>query len=237
MTSDNKRRSSSRSAAELMAELQKKPEYLQSESERAERRRESMESYRAAVVPVLDELATVGFPVQSVGELRRLGRPYRLAVPVLVRWLSRIDNRDVKEDIVRTLSVPWAREAAMPLVTAFRQILDPAETDLRWTIGNALEVLANDEIASELIEVATDRRYGRDREMVVLGLGRLKDQRVPNVLMNLLVDEDVVGHAVMALGKLRIEEARSQIEALLEHPKSWVRKEAKKALAKIEGTR
>jgi hypothetical protein len=36
----------------------------------------------------------------------------------------------------------------------------------RWAIGNALEVLANDEIREGLLELAAVRRYGKAREMV-----------------------------------------------------------------------
>jgi HEAT repeat protein len=116
----------------------------------------------------------------------------------------------------------------------FEQAEDPTGAGLRWAIGSALEVLANDEIADGMIKLATDRRYGKAREMVVVGLGKLRDARVIDVLLNLLSDDEVVGHAVMALGKLRARTARSRIEPLLNHPKPWVRKEAKKALANID---
>jgi hypothetical protein len=47
---------------------------------------------------LLGELAAVGFPVDSVWDLRRSGAPYRAAVPVLVTWLPRVCCRDVVED-------------------------------------------------------------------------------------------------------------------------------------------
>jgi HEAT repeat protein len=55
------------------------------------------------------------------------------------------------------------------------------------------------------------------------------------VLIDLLHDDQVAGHAVMALGKLKTREGREQIEHLLDHPQPWVRKEAKKVLAKWDG--
>jgi len=36
------------------------------------------------------------------------------------------------------------------------------------------------------------------------------------------------------LGKLKAEKARPYIERFLDHPKAWVRREAKKALAKLD---
>ena len=143
----------------------------------------------------------------------------------------------MKGDIARTLSVPWAGDAVGTLVLAFERAEDATGRGLRWVIGNALEVLASDVIADALIRLATDRRYGRVRERVVVELGKLTDPRAVEALHDLLGDEEVVGHAVMALGTLRARAARSRVEALLTHPKPWIWKEAKKALARIDKAR
>lgn len=205
-------------------------------SQAEERERERLAAIarnKVDAAPVVEALRGVGFQVESVADLFRNNADYRSAVPILLEWLPRVANLDVKQDIVRALSVKWARHAAPLLIAEFEKADDPTGTGLRWAIGNALEVLANDEIAGGMIQVATDRRYGRAREMVVVGLGKLKDARVTDVLLNLLADDEVVGHAVMALGKLRATVARSRIEPLLKHPKPWVRREAKKALASM----
>ncbi len=183
---------------------------------------------------MIADLAAAGFEVGAVGDLRRLTTPYPQAVPVLIRWLPRVHDPAVKEDIVRTLSVPWAKDAAPLLLSEFERTEDSTGTGLRWAIGNALEVLANDMIADGMIKLATDRRYGKAREMIVVGLAKLNAARVADVLLELLADDEVVGHAVMALGTLRSRAARPRIERLLTHPKSWIRKEAKKALANID---
>jgi HEAT repeat protein len=49
----------------------------------------------------------------------------------------------------------------------------------------------------------------------------------------LLGDADVVGHAVIGLGKLRASRARPQVEALLRHEKAWIRRAAKTALGRM----
>lgn len=85
-----------------------------------------------------------------------------------------------------------------------------------------------------MLSFATDRRYGAATRMIVLGLAKLKGTRVVDVLLSLLTDDEVAGHAVIALGSLRVKRARSRIEPLLKHPKPWIRKEAKRALTKID---
>jgi HEAT repeat protein len=186
--------------------------------------------------PVLEDIGGRGLVVDSVADLFNKKLDYRAIVPILIDWLPRIDNRDVKEDIVRALSVKWAKgtPAARALVAEFERADDPGNLELRWAIGNALEVLASDELAEDLMRLACERRYGRAREMVVLALGKLKDPRATDVLLDLLEDDEVVGHAVSALGKLRAAKARSRIEPLVEHPKAWIRQEARKALARID---
>ena len=223
-----------KSAAELMGELQRDPGFLARQKEKDDERRRSFEANRAAAKDLLAELADAGFEVAAVGDLRRLGKPYPKAVPTLVRWLPRVQYVALKEDIIRTLSVPWAREARQALLAEFERADDGASGALRWAIGNALEVLAADEIAEDMIKLAINPRYGKAREMIVLGLGKLKQPRVVDVLTDLLHDEEVVGHAVMALGRLRAHSARPRIEPLLRHPKPWVRREAKKALARMK---
>ena len=69
---------------------------------------------------VLKELADVGYPAESVAELRSSGTRYRAAVPVLLRWLDRSETAFEREQIVRALSVPWARDEALgPLIELF----------------------------------------------------------------------------------------------------------------------
>jgi HEAT repeat protein len=70
--------------------------------------------------------------------------------------------------------------------------------------------------------------------MVVVGLAKLKDPRAVPLLVELLEDEEVAGHAVMALRKMGATPARSSVERFLQDPRAWVRSEAKKAIAKFD---
>jgi hypothetical protein len=188
---------------------------------------------------ILAELAAVGFRVRSLADLRHSGTRYRDAIPVLLGWLSKTTDRKVEAEIVRALSVPWAKPAATkPLIDQFRQVdesVDPTGTGLRWTIGSALEVVFDDASFDELVELAEDRRYGKARQMVVLGLGKSKRPEAVDVLLRLVDDPDVDGHAVKALGKLKAPAARIALEVKLNDQRAWVRKEAAKALAKLAG--
>ena len=225
-------------ADDLLRELEAKPEYLERQRGRMEQRVENRRRYAEAAAGLVADLRAAGFAVSTVAELRKRGVGGRRAVPLLVRWLTNVSYLPLKRDIVATLGSPWARpDGARPLLREYRSI-DPREDPpggLRWAIGDALERVADESVLDDVLAIATDKQQGRERALVVVSLGNMvkERERVVPVLLDLLGDADVAPYAVMGLGKLRAAEARSAIERFLNDPEPWVRKEAKKALARL----
>jgi HEAT repeat protein len=120
------------------------------------------------------------------------------------------------------------------LLGEFKAAPPSEEEGLGWAVASALETVADDSVFDEIAALATDRRYGKSRRMLALSLGNMTDPRAVDVLLDLLNDEEVAAHAVMGLGKLKAKKAAPKIEPFLEHPRPWVRREAKKALARIQ---
>ena len=210
-----------------------------------QRRKDELDKSRAAAAfrhssictPILTELSDNGFVYDSLDDLRKRGGRYGGAVPILLKWLKRVDDYDVKESIVRTLTVPWAKpEAAPALISEFRKITDDAakSQSLKWAIANGLVVVADETVVNDLIQLVTDTRHGKSREMIAVALGNMKDPRVADVLVSLLQDEQMAGHAIIGLGKLRSVGTRSALEPFLNHRKSWIRAEAKKSIERID---
>lgn len=209
---------------------------MKPQAQEEERRQQIITANREASKPVLAELSQAGLEVEWISDLYNRGVDYRRAIPILLRWLPCVENPAVKEAIVRALSVPWAKHTKAPtlLVEEFRR--SKSDFGLNWAIGNALSVVADDDVLNDIVGLIRDKRYGKAREMLVVALGNMKTPDVKNTLIDLLEDEDLAGYAIMALSKLKTKEARPAIERFLNHPKSWVRKEAKKALVKIDKT-
>ncbi|MDZ8171639.1 HEAT repeat domain-containing protein [Microbacterium xanthum] len=186
---------------------------------------------------ILQDLAALGYAVDSLSSLRMSGVNYRDAVPVLLEHLRKVQDTKVKGEVVRALSVPWARPAATPvLIDEFRHAEDATGLGLRWTVGNALEVVWDDAFYDELVELASDTSFGRAREMIVLGLTRSKNAAADAVLVELMDDSDVGGHAVKALAKIAAKrsvsaDARPGLERKLADGRAWVRAGARRALA------
>jgi hypothetical protein len=189
-----------------------------------------------------DKLVTValnrlGMDVTSVFDLMKWKEPYPAAIPVLVAHLPLVRDIGVKEGIVRALTVKEARgKAETALITEFRSVQSSqtANFALKWSIGNALSLVATDAVFNDLVKLVKDKRHGKSREMLAVALGNMKNTAAVDVLIQLLDDDEVAGHVLMALGKLKSQKARIFIERFLNHPKPWIRKEAVKTLKKLE---
>lgn len=227
----------SKTAAELLRELENDPGYSSRMREVVHRRSQSAARYKQAAEPILADLAAHSVSVQALGELTSLSeQQYKSVLPILLRWLPSIANNSVKEELVRAISIPWAAPTATPILMAeLKGTTAESSAALRWAIANALAVITDDSVGDQLVTLARDAQYGKAREMLVLALGNCRESRVAPTLIELLSDEQVVGHAVMALGRLESTAARPSIVRLLLHPKGWVRTEAAKALAAIDG--
>jgi HEAT repeat protein len=182
------------------------------------------------------ELRLLGYPQDSLEGFVTNRLDVRDAVPVLLCYLPKIDDEAVKEQVVRGLTTPETKqvrpEAVSVLVEEFRKSDDH---HLRWAIANALAELADEDDFDEIASLARDQRYGKSREMLALALGRMKrEPRAADVLLELLDDEVMAGHAIIGLRKLKAKGAKSRIEPFLEHDQGWVRKEAKKAVTALE---
>jgi len=213
---------------------------------------------RRAEAPILAELAQVGIhiktlsdltsrlrseifeggeqvlPIKQLSDLYREPIDYRAGIPILLKWLPLVDNWNVKWAIVDALSWKWAKPiAARPLIEEFRKA--PMEkSGFKWSITSALCEVADASVFDDLVELARDKRHGRARGMLPVALAKTKHPRAVEVLIELLDDEEIAGNAVYALRLLAPPEARSAIERFVDHPQSWVRNEARRALAKID---
>ncbi|MCW5714888.1 MAG: HEAT repeat domain-containing protein [Bauldia sp.] len=209
-------------------------------------RQEARAKDRADEAPLRAELAAAGFPVETVWDFVQkrngptiadterfpFGR-YEAAIPILLRWLPRLENQVVKEWVIRALSVPWAGSdvvAALALELRRPDVSDGS----RFAAGDALATILGKGDVDTLLDLAADERNGRGRTMIVLGLASIRDPRIPPLLMRLLADETVAAQAVAVLGKLQVAEARSLIEPFLTHGNALIRTEARKAIARID---
>ncbi|MFO0508985.1 MAG: hypothetical protein ACK5YZ_03185 [bacterium] len=71
--------------------------------DREQQRQAAITEHARATEPIIAALRAFGFEVATLDELRRSGKNYSRAVPVLINWLPKVQGLDVKESIIRTL--------------------------------------------------------------------------------------------------------------------------------------
>jgi HEAT repeat protein len=231
-----RRRREAVTAEELKARLSADPLWQAKMAGKERALRPIIEQNRQAAAPIVADLVAAGFYVHSIADLHHQRLNYRRAIPILLKWLPRVENADVKESIIRALSVKWSPpEVGRIVIEEYRKGV-PADTSWRWAIGNALTVLAGNQLFEDIVELARDGRYGNARQRVVESLANMTNPRSVDILIELLDDAVVRMPAVRALGKLgaRARAALPRIEDLLNHPEAWVRKEALSALKRIK---
>ena len=192
------------------------------------------------------ELHAQGIDTTDLGLFSSVARTHfdaEAAAPILVAWLPRMRDPVDKEVIARTLTgtKTAAPEAARAILSEFRKAPLEDETG-KWSYGNALSTLADSELADDLLELIRDPLHGRARQMLCDALKRTKDPRAPDVLIELIGDDDVAGHAISALRSYgpksslpHLQRARSKLEGVLERPTAtpFAKRQARKALERI----
>lgn len=181
----------------------------------------------------MSEVVAAGVEAASLGDLINSKARYAAAMPTLITWLPRVHERRVRLRLIMAIGRPWAGLAALDaLIEEFRA---PHDRSQLWQVGDAISYLWTDRRYHELVELAIDPAYGSGREMVVYGMRKSKRPEAVEVLLGLLNDREVSGHATEALVALQDPRARPGLEQMTHDDREWVRDKARAGLARLEG--
>lgn len=185
---------------------------------------------------LIKEVNTYGYDYKTINDLKKIGKKDKILIPVLLKWIDKFDDPDDKTWLARCLTVKGYIEATERLLKLYYE-LDEKKSD-KWAVGNALCVIEDKRYVDEYIKIITNKENGISRQMIVYGMGAYRDEeKVKKVLISLLDDEKVNGHAIYALSKFKDIELIKYIEPFLNHKMTWKRNEAKKAIKKLEKLR
>lgn len=171
---------------------------------------ERIEMNRRASAPMVSELNNAGFPVEWVSDITRLGVRYDSAIPILIDWLGKSDNKSVKASIARVLSMPSI--AGIDVVMAheyrntkhYRSVRDVIGYD---TIDAAIEDGREVEPTSELFEAIDTETL---REALANALEITATTTVANDLLEFAEDKDFgKSRQLIALALAKIPGPRS----------------------------
>ncbi|MFL7985043.1 hypothetical protein, partial [Xanthomonas vasicola] len=138
-----------KTAAELMAELNKDEEYLALSRAKEVAHQKAIEEYAEQCAPVVAALRQAGVDVNSIGELGKDGESYPEAVPVLLEHLAYSYSDDVREGMLRELATPHARKYWGQLVEIFEKNTLSLAPEIRYVAALALSGAADDTVLDE----------------------------------------------------------------------------------------
>jgi HEAT repeat protein len=225
----------SKTAAEILAELNKNNSYSQKIKKNENERELQLKLIKEDEKKISASLSEMDIYIESIYDLVNTNEPYPEAIPILVNFLNsdELSSNRIIEGIIRALGVKEAIGIAnKPLLRLYNRTKDK-DTPYLWAIGNTMTIIISEEDIDEVIKIITDKSNGMSRQMFVLALGNIPSEKSEDVLIQVLNDDEIAPHALEALGKLKSKKARDKISELTNHPKSLIKKEAKKALKKI----
>ena len=103
-----------------------------------------------------------------------------------------------------------------------------------WEYGDLLYKIGNFNYLHDYLELVKDKSLGSDRQMLLLLLGKSKNKTVIPVLIELLSDNSVCGHALDALSNFSVNEIEESMLKYIKSDITWVRNIAKRYLDKTK---
>lgn len=104
----------------------------------------------------------------------------------------------------------------------------------RWFISDCLYQIQDKHFIKEYLDIASNMTFGRNRQMIILLLGKLKEETAIPLLIDLLEDEEVRLQAINSLGLFKKEEFRTYFERFQKSTHPGWRKYAQLALKKLD---
>lgn len=176
-------------AADLMEKLNSDPEFGAKRKIEETERLELEAEYRRAETTLVDDLRAAGYQVQSAWDLANTPGSYPNAVPILLAHLPRPYPAAVREGIARALAVPEAKTEGWSVLT--RLYADETESRVRSGLAAAIAAAADDDVINDVITLASDKRYGPSRLLLLSALEHSTDPQARAALVELRTDPDL----------------------------------------------
>ena len=142
---------------------------------------------------------------------------------------ARLENEKIVllEDL---LAIGYDKNKLTELVL---DVFDAADDSMDlWHYGDLLYTMKKYKYLPRYLKIIENKSYGTGRQMVVLLVGKSKKTEAIPILKTLLEDQDVYGHAVEALTNFAGQDIEEIMYRFLDCKVTWIRKNARRYLAK-----
>jgi hypothetical protein len=158
-------------AEELMARLSRNPAYLKMRAAQEEEQALLKKEIERMADPILEDLSSIGITVDSLDNLVKAYHPLNIdATQILLRWLNRITDDRLSEQIIRCLAASDSPFDGRELIEKFE---NAQSENLRWVIAHTIAESKPYGITDWLLSALMHEDYGKAREMLIIAAGRL----------------------------------------------------------------
>ena len=189
-----------------------------------------------SLIPLFEqELRNLGFEFETSNQVFDLsGKHAKAIVPIAIKYYQLAKELDKPNEQNHFMSFFYIKGLDDVIPTLIEDYYSEKTTDLtRWFISDCIYQIRSRHFVKEYLEIAINKTFGQNRQMIVLLLGKLKEEGAISTLISLLEDEDVRLHAICALGEFKREEFRCHFEKFQNSTHPGWRKYAKAALKKL----
>lgn len=192
----------------------------------------------SSLIPSFEkELRDLGFEFEINNQLLGFMPKHRkVIVPIAIKYyqLAKQQKKENEQNHFMSFFRFKGIEEVVPML--LEDYCSIATQDLtRWFISDCLYQIRSKSHLKEYQEIVLKPDFGINRQMIILLLGKLKDEDSIPILLDLLEDEEVRLHAINALAEFKREDLRSHFERFQNSSHSGLRKYAKNALKKLDG--
>ena len=180
---------------------------------------------------LLGQIKGKGYQLSSLDDLMHINKSHKDLLPILLMHLDSVADESDKQFLVRCLGVKGFDAASKPLI---REFYHAQNSSYKWAIGNSLALIADGSVFPDLLKITQDKSHGTARQMIVDSLWHYPCDETKAVLVSLLSDNDVAGHAIRAISKLQDPKLLEYVEPLQKHEVAWIRNAAKSATKKLK---
>ena len=123
----------------------------------------------------LKELEKIGHKLFTIYELVLITEKDKKVVPIILKYLSKIEDENIKTHLAYFLAVKNYKEASEKLIKEFYK----AKTDeYKIALSKALSTIYNKDILNELLEIAKNKEYKDVNFPIIFTLRKYRDKRV-----------------------------------------------------------
>jgi len=152
-------------------------------------------------VPNNENVGIIGNSIDTLVNTKLSSKPY---IDILIEYLPNLDGNEL-EMVIRAISEKGNRKASPYLIELFKN--SKINNSVRWTVGNALNIIDDPDTYPEIIQICKNNTYGWARQMLFITLARIKTEESYNLLISSLKEPLVKGQIIEALGKFGNPEA------------------------------